>query len=219
MRAACHCDQHGVQPLLYPPAEAASGRPQAQTLSPGKVSHRAHHSPPHAASQQLVFNENYIQLFRQRNCLKFPEQQWLLWEIPSSCHSPPIHWKAPSAGFVSLQTRLDVYTSHYPDGTSVKNIIHWAQVGPLTHTHPWDGPFTESQGRHESSGVPDNGKVKARNQKRCWVQDELPWSLWGPGDTAVCVLCWARQDKGQHGEATDGCWIPQESPEQNLGTP
>ncbi|XP_071419420.1 lipase member M-like isoform X2 [Pithys albifrons albifrons] len=25
-------------------------------------------------------------------------------------------------------TRLDVYTSHYPDGTSVKNIIHWAQV-------------------------------------------------------------------------------------------
>ncbi|NXU95337.1 LIPM Lipase, partial [Xiphorhynchus elegans] len=25
-------------------------------------------------------------------------------------------------------SRLDVYTSHYPDGTSVKNIIHWAQV-------------------------------------------------------------------------------------------
>uniref|UniRef100_A0A8B9NCH2 AB hydrolase-1 domain-containing protein n=1 Tax=Accipiter nisus TaxID=211598 RepID=A0A8B9NCH2_9AVES len=25
-------------------------------------------------------------------------------------------------------TRLDVYTSHYPDGTSVKNMIHWAQV-------------------------------------------------------------------------------------------
>ncbi|NXI48200.1 LIPM Lipase, partial [Galbula dea] len=25
-------------------------------------------------------------------------------------------------------TRLDVYTSHYPDRTSVKNIIHWAQV-------------------------------------------------------------------------------------------
>ncbi|XP_051655668.1 lipase member M-like [Manacus candei] len=25
-------------------------------------------------------------------------------------------------------TRLDVYTSHYPDGTSVKNIVHWAQV-------------------------------------------------------------------------------------------
>ncbi|XP_068053100.1 lipase member M-like isoform X2 [Anomalospiza imberbis] len=27
-----------------------------------------------------------------------------------------------------IPTRLDVYTSHYPDGTSVKNIIHWAQV-------------------------------------------------------------------------------------------
>ncbi|KAM9232998.1 LOW QUALITY PROTEIN: lipase member M-like [Leptosomus discolor] len=25
-------------------------------------------------------------------------------------------------------TWLDVYTSHYPDGTSVKNMIHWAQV-------------------------------------------------------------------------------------------
>uniref|UniRef100_A0A8B9PHT0 Lipase n=1 Tax=Apteryx owenii TaxID=8824 RepID=A0A8B9PHT0_APTOW len=26
-------------------------------------------------------------------------------------------------------SRLDVYTAHYPDGTSVKNIIHWVQVG------------------------------------------------------------------------------------------
>uniref|UniRef100_A0A8B9PFZ1 Lipase n=1 Tax=Apteryx owenii TaxID=8824 RepID=A0A8B9PFZ1_APTOW len=25
-------------------------------------------------------------------------------------------------------SRLDVYTAHYPDGTSVKNIIHWVQV-------------------------------------------------------------------------------------------
>uniref|UniRef100_A0A8B9NCW5 Lipase n=1 Tax=Accipiter nisus TaxID=211598 RepID=A0A8B9NCW5_9AVES len=33
--------------------------------------------------------------------------------------------------YASLQTRLDVYTSHYPDGTSVKNMIHWAQVGSL----------------------------------------------------------------------------------------
>ncbi|NWR21831.1 LIPM Lipase, partial [Emberiza fucata] len=42
-------------------------------------------------------------------------------------HSP---WGSlhPQLGFVSLQTRLDVYTSHYPDGTSVKNIILWAQV-------------------------------------------------------------------------------------------
>ncbi|XP_017589278.1 PREDICTED: lysosomal acid lipase/cholesteryl ester hydrolase-like [Corvus brachyrhynchos] len=31
-------------------------------------------------------------------------------------------------GYVSLQTRLDVYTSHYPDSTSVKNVVHWAQV-------------------------------------------------------------------------------------------
>uniref|UniRef100_A0A8C3C746 Partial AB-hydrolase lipase domain-containing protein n=1 Tax=Cairina moschata TaxID=8855 RepID=A0A8C3C746_CAIMO len=31
----------------------------------------------------------------------------------------------------SLQTRLDVYTAHYPDRTSVKNVIHWAQVGSL----------------------------------------------------------------------------------------
>lgn len=120
-------------------------------------------------------------------------QQWLLWETPGSCHFPPIHWKAPSAGFVSLQTRLDVYTSHYPDGTSVKNIIHWAQVGPLTHTHPWDGPFTESQDRLRiarigAQGVPDTGKVKARNQKRCWVQDELPWCLWDQG-TLQCVSC------------------------------
>uniref|UniRef100_A0A669Q4H0 Partial AB-hydrolase lipase domain-containing protein n=1 Tax=Phasianus colchicus TaxID=9054 RepID=A0A669Q4H0_PHACC len=39
--------------------------------------------------------------------------------------------------YVSLQTRLDVYTAHYPDGTSVKNIIHWTQVCPLNGLTPW----------------------------------------------------------------------------------
>uniref|UniRef100_A0A8B9IG37 Partial AB-hydrolase lipase domain-containing protein n=1 Tax=Anser cygnoides TaxID=8845 RepID=A0A8B9IG37_ANSCY len=29
--------------------------------------------------------------------------------------------------FKIFQTRLDVYTAHYPDRTSVKNMIHWAQ--------------------------------------------------------------------------------------------
>uniref|UniRef100_A0A8B9DC12 AB hydrolase-1 domain-containing protein n=1 Tax=Anser cygnoides TaxID=8845 RepID=A0A8B9DC12_ANSCY len=33
--------------------------------------------------------------------------------------------------FKIFQTRLDVYTAHYPDRTSVKNMIHWAQVGSL----------------------------------------------------------------------------------------
>uniref|UniRef100_A0A8C3TUQ4 AB hydrolase-1 domain-containing protein n=1 Tax=Catharus ustulatus TaxID=91951 RepID=A0A8C3TUQ4_CATUS len=47
-------------------------------------------------------------------------------------------------GSVSLQTRLDVYTSHYPDGTSVKNIIHWAQVGSLGWSLHWESALPVS---------------------------------------------------------------------------
>uniref|UniRef100_A0A8D2MEU8 AB hydrolase-1 domain-containing protein n=1 Tax=Zonotrichia albicollis TaxID=44394 RepID=A0A8D2MEU8_ZONAL len=40
------------------------------------------------------------------------------------------------------QTRLDVYTSHYPDGTSVKNIIHWAQAWSQgSQSHPDTPPL------------------------------------------------------------------------------
>ncbi|RLW04009.1 hypothetical protein DV515_00006192 [Chloebia gouldiae] len=60
-----------------------------------------------------------------------------LWRfLPELCRHTLLH--RPCANLLFLLggyneknlnlTRLDVYTSHYPDGTSVKNIIHWAQV-------------------------------------------------------------------------------------------
>uniref|UniRef100_A0A8C0BSU8 AB hydrolase-1 domain-containing protein n=1 Tax=Buteo japonicus TaxID=224669 RepID=A0A8C0BSU8_9AVES len=59
--------------------------------------------------------------------------------LPQLCKHPLLH--KPCANLLFLlggyneknlnMTRLDVYTSHYPDGTSVKNMIHWAQVGSL----------------------------------------------------------------------------------------
>ncbi|OXB52965.1 hypothetical protein ASZ78_009262 [Callipepla squamata] len=60
-----------------------------------------------------------------------------LWRfLPNLCSHPLLH--KPCANLLFLlggfnqknlnMTRLDVYTAHYPDGTSVKNIIHWAQV-------------------------------------------------------------------------------------------
>ncbi|XP_059332904.1 lipase member M-like [Ammospiza nelsoni] len=60
-----------------------------------------------------------------------------LWRfLPELCRHTLLH--RPCANLLFLlggyneknlnMTRLDVYTSHYPDGTSVKNIMHWAQV-------------------------------------------------------------------------------------------
>ncbi|NXE15358.1 LIPM Lipase, partial [Lophotis ruficrista] len=60
-----------------------------------------------------------------------------LWRfLPKLCRQPVLY--EPCANLFFLQggynkknlnmTRLDVYTSHYPDGTSVKNMVHWAQV-------------------------------------------------------------------------------------------
>ncbi|KAK2545094.1 lipase member M-like protein [Columba livia] len=60
-----------------------------------------------------------------------------LWRfLPALCRQPLLH--KPCANLFFLlggyneknlnMTRLDVYTSHYPDGTSVKNVIHWAQM-------------------------------------------------------------------------------------------
>uniref|UniRef100_A0A663LKZ2 Lipase n=1 Tax=Athene cunicularia TaxID=194338 RepID=A0A663LKZ2_ATHCN len=60
-----------------------------------------------------------------------------LWRfLPKLCRHPLLH--KPCANLLFLlggyneknlnMTQLDVYTSHYPDGTSVKNVIHWAQV-------------------------------------------------------------------------------------------
>ncbi|XP_054254997.1 lipase member M-like [Indicator indicator] len=60
-----------------------------------------------------------------------------LWRfVPRLCGHPVLH--KPCANlFFQLggynkknlnMTRLDVYTSHFPDRTSVKNVIHWAQV-------------------------------------------------------------------------------------------
>ncbi|KFW89340.1 Lipase member M, partial [Phalacrocorax carbo] len=56
--------------------------------------------------------------------------------LPQLCRHPLLH--KPCANLLFLlggyneknlnMTRLDVYTSHYPDRTSVKNMIHWAQV-------------------------------------------------------------------------------------------
>uniref|UniRef100_A0A8B9DEQ4 Lipase n=1 Tax=Anser cygnoides TaxID=8845 RepID=A0A8B9DEQ4_ANSCY len=59
--------------------------------------------------------------------------------LPDLCRHPVLH--KPCATLLFLlggyneknlnTTRLDVYTAHYPDRTSVKNMIHWAQVGSL----------------------------------------------------------------------------------------
>ncbi|NXI90135.1 LIPM Lipase, partial [Psophia crepitans] len=60
-----------------------------------------------------------------------------LWRfLPKLCRRPLL--RKPCANLLFLlggyneknlnMTRLDVYTSHYPDGTSVKNMVHWAQV-------------------------------------------------------------------------------------------
>ncbi|NWH82392.1 LICH hydrolase, partial [Piaya cayana] len=60
-----------------------------------------------------------------------------LWKyLPSLCRYPMMY-NACTSIFSLLGgcheknlnvTRLDVYTSHYPDGTSVKTMLHWAQV-------------------------------------------------------------------------------------------
>ncbi|NWH40791.1 LIPM Lipase, partial [Chloropsis hardwickii] len=86
-----------------------------------------------------------------------------LWRfLPELCRHALLH--KPCASLLFLlggyneknlnMTRLDVYTSHYPDGASVKNVIHWAQVGSLTHRcfTPGMGPPLRvccAQGRHE----------------------------------------------------------------------
>jgi len=46
-----------------------------------------------------------------------------------------------SNGF--LQSRIDVYLSHYPDSTSLKNLLHWRQViFPVTELdHMQPGPL------------------------------------------------------------------------------
>ncbi|XP_010075480.1 PREDICTED: lipase member M-like [Pterocles gutturalis] len=60
-----------------------------------------------------------------------------LWRfLPVLCRHPLL--RKPCANLFSLlggcneknlnMTRLDVYTSHFPDGTSVKNVMHWAQM-------------------------------------------------------------------------------------------
>ncbi|XP_014737788.1 PREDICTED: LOW QUALITY PROTEIN: lipase member M-like [Sturnus vulgaris] len=49
-------------------------------------------------------------------------------------------------------TRLDVYTSHYPDGTSVKNIIHWAQVIKSGEFKAFDYG-SENQARYHQVGA------------------------------------------------------------------
>uniref|UniRef100_A0A8C4TXE3 Lipase n=1 Tax=Falco tinnunculus TaxID=100819 RepID=A0A8C4TXE3_FALTI len=61
--------------------------------------------------------------------------------LPQLCRHPLLH--KPCANLFFLlggyneknlnMTRLDVYTSHYPDGTSVKTLMHWGQVGSLKH--------------------------------------------------------------------------------------
>ncbi|XP_010145975.1 PREDICTED: lipase member M-like [Eurypyga helias] len=60
-----------------------------------------------------------------------------LWSfLPPLCRHPLIHKLCANLFFLLggyneknlNMTRLDVYTAHYPDGTSVKNMIHWAQM-------------------------------------------------------------------------------------------
>uniref|UniRef100_A0A8C2TM36 Lipase member M-like n=1 Tax=Coturnix japonica TaxID=93934 RepID=A0A8C2TM36_COTJA len=77
--------------------------------------------------------------------------------LPNQCRHPLLHKLCASLFFLLggfneknlNMTRLDVYTAHYPDGTSVKNIIHWAQVCPL------NGPFqVKNQAIYNQVGPP-----------------------------------------------------------------
>uniref|UniRef100_A0A8C0BQN6 Lipase n=1 Tax=Buteo japonicus TaxID=224669 RepID=A0A8C0BQN6_9AVES len=76
-------------------------------------------------------------LDRQFKMFQVGDYSMKLWRfLPQLCKHPLLH--KPCANLLFLlggyneknlnMTRLDVYTSHYPDGTSVKNMIHWAQV-------------------------------------------------------------------------------------------
>ncbi|NXY80969.1 LICH hydrolase, partial [Alcedo cyanopectus] len=60
-----------------------------------------------------------------------------LWRfLPQLCKYPLLHKLCSNILFLMSgyneknlnMTRLDIYTSHFPDGTSVKNMIHWIQV-------------------------------------------------------------------------------------------
>ncbi|NXL96238.1 LIPM Lipase, partial [Alectura lathami] len=70
-----------------------------------------------------------------------------LWRfLPDLCRHLPL--RKPCANLFFLlggyneknlnMSRLDVYTAHYPDGTSVKNIRHWAQVVTSGEFKPFD---------------------------------------------------------------------------------
>ncbi|KFP90213.1 Lipase member M, partial [Apaloderma vittatum] len=76
-----------------------------------------------------------LQLLLGRTDASLPMRK--LWKfLPGLCRHPLLH--KPCANLLFLlggyneknlnMTRLDVYMSHFPVGTSVKNMIHWAQV-------------------------------------------------------------------------------------------
>ena len=81
-----------------------------------------------------------------------------------------------------LQTRLPVYLSHDPAGTSVMDVVHYAQVSlevecHLVYTHVWDmfcckkQYLTFCQFEAFASGLP--------KKKKKWIKTNWWYNEWG----------------------------------------
>ncbi|XP_035396723.1 lysosomal acid lipase/cholesteryl ester hydrolase-like isoform X1 [Cygnus atratus] len=104
-----------------------------------------------------------------------------LWRfLPDLCRHPVLH--KPCATLLFLlggyneknlnMTRLDVYTAHYPDRTSVKNMIHWAQV--MT-----SGDFKAFDYRSENQAI--YHQVGGGCSAGVWRREVGRWQGRGPG--------------------------------------
>ncbi|XP_042719055.1 lipase member M-like [Lagopus leucura] len=106
-----------------------------------------------------------------------------LWRfLPNLCRHPLLH--KPCADLFFLlggfneknfnMTRLDVYTAHYPDSTSVKNLIHWTQV--------------KTSGEFKAFDYGSKNQAAYHQEKPLYYQLEkmpVPTAVWSGGEDCV----------------------------------
>ncbi|XP_072196538.1 lysosomal acid lipase/cholesteryl ester hydrolase-like [Excalfactoria chinensis] len=107
-----------------------------------------------------------------------------LWRfLPNQC-SHPLLYKLCASLFFLLggfnernlnMSRLDVYTAHYPDGTSVKNIIHWAQVKKSGEFKAFDYGSRNQDIYHQVGAVPPYYQLEM----------SVPTAVWSGGEDWV----------------------------------